>query len=263
MNTPSSPGSQEQYLYDHLTQVDAFTPAQAAGILGNAEVESGFRTTAYNPNEGALGWFQWEKGRKAALDAYAAAQGLADTDPRAQAGYLDTELAGPYAAVVDAIRGSNDPATAARLWDVGPGGVNSGTGFENSSGSTTAQRMANAQSIYAQLAAGQPLTGGSGAQGLLSFPLPGPIYPGNDPSSSGLPDLNPLHWPSDIANAAAGAAGSVAGGILKVVLPFATKAFFVIAGLGVVAMGLYRTSKPARERIEEAAPSVAPLLAEG
>lgn len=265
MNTSSNGGSVEQTLYSDLTGTVGLTPAQAAGALGNAEVESGFDPTALNAREGAIGLFQWEGGRRAALDAYAAARGLAETDPAAQIGYLNTELAGPYAAVVNAIRGTSDPATAARLWDVGPGGVDSGTGFENSSGSTTTQRMTNAQAIYNQLAAGQPLTGGSGAQGLVagSGARSFDVLPGGG--------KDPLNWPTEAlgyvvngaGQVAAAAGGSVAGGILKVALPFMTKAFFVVAGLGVVAMGLYRTSQPARQKIEEVAPSVAPLLAAG
>ena len=261
MTTTSSTGggSVERQLYDNLTSAEGFSPAQAAGILGNAQVESGFSPTAYNGKEGAIGLFQWEGGRRSALDAFAAAHQLAETDPAAQIGYLDSELAGPYAGVAAQIRQAGDPATAARLWDVGPGGVNSGTGFENSSGSATSQRMSDAQAIYAQLAAGQQLTGGgagSSAFAATSTSLAN-IAPG------GM--LDPLNWPTEIisgvGSAASSAAGSVAGSVLKVVLPFATKAFFVVTGLGVVAMGLYRASKPARQKIEQVAPEVAPLLA--
>src|SRR6266516_1189530 len=62
--------------------------AGRCGFLGNAELESGMSTTSENPDEGAIGLFQWEGGRRSALRAYAASHGLRETDLQAQLGYL-------------------------------------------------------------------------------------------------------------------------------------------------------------------------------
>ena len=233
--------SVEQALYDDLTGTVGLSPRQAAGVLGNAQVESGFDPTALNAREGAIGLFQWEKGRRSALDAYASAHHLAETDPAAQIGYLNTELAGPYAQVVADIRGTSDPATAARLWDVGPGGVNSGTGFENSSGSTTGERMADAQSIYAQLAAGQPLTAGATTSATLT---------GSAGGSSGAQGafggpLNPANWGSEFATA---------------VVPWIVRIAAGLAGATLVIVGLAHTSggQKARGTVAELVGSATP-----
>lgn len=58
---------------------------------------------------------------------------------------------------------------------------------------------------------------------------------------------DPLNWPGEVAGAAGNAVGSAAGGILKVVLPFLTKAAFLVGGLGLVVVGLYRASQGQRE----------------
>lgn len=183
----AGPVSTEQAIYAWLTGVEHFTAPQAAGILANAKVESGFDTGAYNPGEGAIGLFQWEGGRRTALDAYAASIGQAETSLTAQLGYLGRELAGPYASVVAAIRGTSDPATAARLWDIGPGGVNSGTGFENSSGAADLTRQQDAQSIYAQIVAGQSLTGGPTAGAVTTDAYGIKIGPWTIPGTGSIP----------------------------------------------------------------------------
>lgn len=152
-------------------EAHGLSPAQTAGVLGNLEVESSFNPGASNPREGAIGIAQWENGRRSALDAFASATGGSETSLSTQLGYLWSELTGPYKSVLAEIKSTNNPATAAAYWDVGPGGVNSGTGFENSSGSATGQREANAESIYQRLISGQSLggiAGGGGASATLA-----------------------------------------------------------------------------------------------
>jgi hypothetical protein len=234
-------------------------PAQIAGIEANLEHESGLDPTSVNAAEGAHGLAQWEGGRWPALQSWAASMGLPWTSLQAQMSFLWHELTTSYPSVLTSINATNDPAVVARDWDVGPGGANSGTGFENSSGSTTQDRIATARSIYAELASGAPLTGGgpsgsglpdTGASGIIASPanFPGGVF-------------DPLNWPSQIAGAAGNAAGAAAGGVLKVVLPFLTKAAFVLGGLGLVIVGMYRASAPAREKVNEGAEKAAPLAA--
>lgn len=248
----------EALMYQHLAAEGLPLP-DIAGIMGNAQVESGFNPAATNPREGAVGFFQWEGGRKSQLDALAAARGTSDTDPNTQLAFLDQELAGPYAAVMANLRSTNDPAVAARYFDVGPGGTNSGTGFENSSGSATGTRESFAQAIFGQISHGQIPAGAAGGV--------------QDVSVKHGTWLNPLNWPANIyddtvvaggqaaGNAVGSAASGVAGGVLKVVLPFATKVTFVVAGLAIIGLGLYRASAPERQKAADVAEKAAPLAA--
>jgi len=248
--------SDAEYLRQFLAGKGEGT-AQIAGIEANIEEESGFDTNSYNARENAHGWLNWEGARWPALQAWAKSLGLAWNDPRAQASYLWHELTTSYAGALADMNATNDPGEVARIFDVGKGGQGSGTGVENSAGTTTQDRIAKARSIYAELAGGAPLTCGpaaglpdTGASGIIASPanFPGGVF-------------DPLNWPSQIAGAAGNAAGAAAGGVLKVVLPFLTKAAFVVGGLGLVIVGMYRASAPAREKVNEGAEKAAPLAA--
>jgi len=122
-------------------------PDQAAGIAANAQAESSFSTTASGDGGSAIGIFQWEGSRRTALESFARRRGTSETDLQTQLDYAWHELNTNYSGVLHAIRTTSDPATVARYWDVGPGGTNSGSGFENSAGTTTQTRMSNAQQI--------------------------------------------------------------------------------------------------------------------
>lgn len=247
------PASVADRLAAFLRRTFGLDAAEVSGIEGNAQVESGFRTTAYNAGEGAIGLFQWEGGRRTALQRYAAAHGLQETDLAAQEGYLAQELRGPYAGVLSLIRRSHDPGQVAAIWDVGPGGAGSGTGFENSSGAATAQRVADARAIYGRVSTGKPINQGGTATGGAAGFAGGATFT-NFPGGN----WDPLNWPGSIAGSAASAAGDVAGGILKVALPFVTKAVFLTGGLALVVVGLHRSTQPAREK---AASTIAPVAA--
>jgi hypothetical protein len=125
------------------------TPAQAAGVAGNLQVESGFDPTAYNPNEGAIGLAQWEGGRRANLDAYAAATGGSETDLTTQLNFLWSELTGSESSALGALQATSDPGSAAAVFD---------QYYERSAGTSRSTRVADAQAI----ASGTPTgTGGS------------------------------------------------------------------------------------------------------
>ena len=94
--------------------------AVIAGILGNMRVETGstpFSTTAYNPNENAIGLCQWEGDRRTALQQYASAHGMQETDLQAQLGYLWHELTTSESSVLSALQGVNSATTAANIWN--------------------------------------------------------------------------------------------------------------------------------------------------
>lgn len=112
--------------------------AQAAGLAGNWTVESGLNPASSNPREGAIGIAQWEGGRRAALDKYAAATGGSEKDLTTQLNYAWYELNTSESSALQRLLATNDPGTAASVVD---------QYYERSSGSARAQRITNAQQI--------------------------------------------------------------------------------------------------------------------
>lgn len=206
----------------YLRNVMGLSDPVVAGIEGNLEEESGFSTTAANSREGAIGLAQWEGGRRTALDSYAAAHGLQETDLAAQLGYMTQELQGPFANVLQQIRGLTSPSQVASIWDAQ---------YEISSGSTRQQRINYANQIYNQLngsklppvdlgsvnggvtdttgSGGQGITGGTGAQGIFN-------------------PLSSSDW-----------------------LSILVKIAFTAGGITLVLLGAYRAAAPVRDRTSQ------------
>ncbi|MGO4649944.1 phage tail tip lysozyme, partial [Nocardia sp. 2YAB30] len=134
---------QAKDIYQYLISRYGFTPAQAAGILGNMQVESSFNTAAYNSGEGAIGLCQWEGGRRRQLEQFAAAQGKSVTDWRVQVDFMMSELGGGESSAYSYIRSAQTPAAAAAYFD---------QYYERSSGAARGQRMANANQIAQAMA---------------------------------------------------------------------------------------------------------------
>ncbi len=135
---------QAKQIYDYLTQHYHLTPTEAAGILGNMEVESSFNTGAYNGKEGALGLIQWEGDRKAALIDYANSQGKSPYDWQVQVDFMMKELnSSNFSNAYQQLQLAKTPADAAAVFD---------NLYEISSGSSHDLRMADAASIYALFA---------------------------------------------------------------------------------------------------------------
>lgn len=130
---------------------------QDAGIAGNFQVESGLNPAASNPNEGAVGFAQWEGGRRAGLDSFAASTGGNETDPLTQLGWMRAELYGSESEAYQRLLAAPDAGTAAAVFD---------QFYERSSGAARATRVANAQAI----AAGRPVVDGSGGGGVTAQP---------------------------------------------------------------------------------------------
>jgi hypothetical protein len=232
--------SNEAVIYGYVDTL-IHNPYGDAALLGNLGWESDFDPTRPNPGEGAIGLAQWEGGRRIQLQRYAAAHGGKETDLRIQLGFLGQELTGPYRQVLTYLRGAKDVRAAAAYVDVGPGGPRSGTGFENSSGSATAQRQTLAATIYGQIQSGAltatsapniPSGGGSPAAG---FGLPN--IPGTPLSDlNKVSELLPWNWGKDISKATQG--------VVQTIIAFVTKALFVLAGLGLTLLGAYIAAKP-------------------
>ncbi|WP_328394833.1 phage tail tip lysozyme [Nocardia sp. NBC_00416] len=123
-----------QYLIDHY----GFTPEQAAGILGNLQVESGFDTGAYNPNEGAIGLAQWLGGRRENLEAFAGGREGGVTSWKNQIDFMMHELNGSESGALGRLRRTSSAGDAAAVFD---------QYYERSSGEARGQRIANANSI--------------------------------------------------------------------------------------------------------------------
>ncbi|MEV4124172.1 phage tail tip lysozyme [Nocardia sp. NPDC049707] len=131
-------------IYQYLLR-KGFTPEQAAGILGNMQVESGFDTGAYNPAEGAIGLCQWEGGRRTNLEAFAAndPQRRSVTDWTLQVDFMMHELEGSERGAYSRLRSATSAGDAAAAFD---------QYYERSSGEARGQRVANANSIRSSLA---------------------------------------------------------------------------------------------------------------
>jgi len=141
---PLSGGSKVQanQIYQYLISL-GFTPAQAAGILGNMQVESGFNTGAYNQGEGAIGLCQWEGGRRTALEQFAASQGKPASDWKVQVDFMMKELQGSESGALSRLKGATTAGDAAAIFD---------QYYERSAGTSRSQRVADANSIAAQMA---------------------------------------------------------------------------------------------------------------
>ena len=130
------------------------TPAQAAGVAGNFEVESGLNPGAYNPGENAHGLAQWEGGRWTTLQRFAAQNGTSPTDLHTQLQFLGAELHGPESGALAHLQAASDPANAAAAFD---------QYYERSSGSARQKRIADANAIAAGRDPGSSSSSGGGS----------------------------------------------------------------------------------------------------
>lgn len=197
------------YIWQFLTGNLGESAAQAAGVEGNWQVETGgtFSPTAYNPAEGAHGIGQWEGSRWTALQNFAKSIGRAPLDLTTQLLFFAKEAAqrGNLAALAK----TNDPTSAATVIQ---------SQFEVSDPASLGQRQADARSIYASASkygtphplAGVPSTS-SGADPLL-----------------GLPGTPSIPTPSSIGNA---------------VMTAVTKIAFTGGGVGLILIGVNHAAK--------------------
>ncbi|GAA0532477.1 phage tail tip lysozyme [Pigmentiphaga daeguensis] len=106
-----------------LSQDLGITPQQAAGIVGALGYESAGlqaineRQPAVPGSRGGFGWAQWTGPRRQQFEAFAKHFGLDVKDPEANYQFLVHELTNtPEGAVLDAIRGTDDPKAAGRVF---------------------------------------------------------------------------------------------------------------------------------------------------
>lgn len=183
-----------------------YTPAQAAGIIGNLVQESGqsLNTRAVHDGGTGLGIAGWRdpqpgQGRRTALRNFAAAQGADVHDLATQLGFVDHELRGPESRVGAALRQAQDPVAAARAFISyeRPAGWSAaaperGHGFAN--------RAKNAADLFAAFENGSVKSLPPGLGG------PGPAAPGG----SAVPSMVGQPAPTQLGDAVANMPGVLA-----------------------------------------------------
>ncbi|WP_405136723.1 phage tail tip lysozyme [Nocardia sp. NBC_01388] len=142
--TKSATGGEQvspQDLYRYLVGTHHFTPAQAAGIIGNMQVESSLNTGSLNAREGAIGLCQWEGGRRTELEAFA---GNKLMDWHTQVDFMVQELHGSHADAFARMQSAQTTAAVAAAFD---------KYYEQSAGTSRGQRIADATSIAQAMSA--------------------------------------------------------------------------------------------------------------
>lgn len=89
-SSSSSSNSTEAVVWNYFKS-KGLSDSAVAGIMGNIQQESGFKTTAQNSN-GAYGLVQWLNTRKTGLNNYASSQGKSSGDLQVQLDYIWKEL---------------------------------------------------------------------------------------------------------------------------------------------------------------------------
>ncbi|VIO73905.1 hypothetical protein CI41S_40140 [Bradyrhizobium ivorense] len=115
---PAAPPDNGRTAFDYFVR-QGLTPAQAAGIVGNLQGESGqgLDPNAISRGDGrdgsdSIGIGQWNSGRAAALKAYAASKGVPWNDLNAQLEFLHGELKGPESGAYSALTAARTPEEA-------------------------------------------------------------------------------------------------------------------------------------------------------
>ena len=121
--TPGKPSEIGNKLMSDLMRDFDLTPAQAAGMVGNLDHESGGFASlqeidpTVEGSRGGYGYAQWTGPRRRAFESWATENGLDPTSYEANYGFLKHELtATPEGAVIDKLRGTSSPDEAARVF---------------------------------------------------------------------------------------------------------------------------------------------------
>lgn len=164
----------------------------AAGLVGNMAQESGPNLSHSNPKEGAVGAANWEGPRATAFNQFIAQHGGQPSMDN-QAGFALSELNGPEAKAMAALKAAQDPQSAAAA----------GLAYERPAGWTPNGNPANASSwqnrlgATQQLATGlqQPSTGLQQPQGAPPMPAAMQGNPGSYQVASNGPPPPPPSMP--------------------------------------------------------------------
>lgn len=205
------------------------TAAQIAGIEGNIQIESGFRTDAYNPGENAIGLVQWQRGRRTALQSYAASIGKPETDLDAQLGFIWQEFMGSESGAFAALQAAVTPEQAATVID---------QKYERSSGHARAQRIAAALNFF--------------RGGTIPDPKPGTTTPGG----AGIPAGADTGGGSVAGVADLGTLGGLLGGLgLDTLGKYVVNGLVVVLGAVLLILGLVLIAQGGESTTVTMAPS--------
>jgi len=140
-----------------------YSPVQAAGILGNLQVESALNPTAIGDNGTSYGLGQWHKDRWQGLKSHAAGLGLDPSDPSAQISFLDWELKNREGMAYQALQAAQTPeqAALAMMHYERPAGY---TPDNPGAGMHADKRIANAVAAFGGLPAGMVGSGSATGQ---------------------------------------------------------------------------------------------------
>lgn len=216
----------EEKIFNYLVG-RGLKPYQAAGIMGNMQVESSFNPKALEPNttgdapiEGlGYGLVQWTfSDRQAPLIKKAQDSGRKVYDLGLQLEYIFDELEGPYKTVYDELKKSTDYKQATLIIELG---------YEIHAGGIQPERQANARDILSRYGSNAPGGGGSSDSvtceasngsgemvGQYSLPVPKKWYT-QDPGMFTKPHHDyaaadiPVPTGTDVFAAAAGTVSSV------------------------------------------------------
>lgn len=112
----AGPTTVQAQIYSYFKK-KGLTDAGIAGLMGNIQAESGFRTNAFNGGgggQGAFGLCQWRAGRQTALRQLAASRGLPATNLGVQLDHLWTELSTGYRSVLAVLQNTNSVYDASK-----------------------------------------------------------------------------------------------------------------------------------------------------
>ena len=119
---PGAGGSEQQAM--DFFQSKGWTPAQAAGIVGNLARESGLNAGALNKGDGSdgsdsIGIGQWNGSRAVALKQFATQQGRSPNDFNTQLAFVQHELETSEGNAATMLRGATTPKDAASAFALG------------------------------------------------------------------------------------------------------------------------------------------------
>lgn len=168
-NAPVELGNRE-IIYGYLTNEMGFSPAVAAGIMGNFQVESKstWNPAVLNPNEQAIGIAQWEGTRRTALQKLARQSGRSETDLDIQLEFMRQELLGgqttPIYDQLKKLRGGDSVKQAATIWQ---------SQYERSTPDSLPERISDALAIYTLIIEDKLKAVGENIKGKFKWATPG------------------------------------------------------------------------------------------
>lgn len=184
------PSGSAQEAFNFFTSQN-FTPEQAAGIVGNLQVESGLNPSSYNPSDktgDAYGIAQWHPDRRAEFKRIFK-KDMTESTFSEQLNFIMHELNtgnGVARGTLNALRSARTPAEAATIFD---------KMYEKSSGDARQTRIRNAENLFNQLTGNKPISSASPTSS--KGPSPATMAPKKAVASLGKKASPSISMPAD------------------------------------------------------------------